>query len=422
MSKENSSPSKKSLVDSCVEDLRKLNFTENMSFVNFHIGMVAGKKKSELVKGVLSINKIGSNDVYLLPDDAIDVRKHGELMKNKSVKSMTAALKKKGQFRNVMVELTETLKDIYLDAVGNVIFEDYHLQLKDAVDRSILDEKIDTEEEVEQTYEHKNRSLQSITKDIVIPKYSGKTQNAEVWLRSFNAECNRLAIPENRRAEAMRLFLEKTPLDWFNGQWSLRSLDSWKDWSENFLESFADKGWHEITYALDYKYLSGSVSDYVIKKYCLLVDALPDMNEKMRTAVVVAGMPIELSSKIDRSFVDSQGKLLSEITKWEIKAGRERKNNSSKVYDNENEKGRRDEKNGYSNGRRKKACSWCEKRGFRGKYHPESICWNNPSHPDYREKLVRKNFSSNNNNNEGIKLSNSTELEQLISESVNSKN
>lgn len=210
-------------------------------------------------------------------------------------------------------------------------------------------------------------------------------------------------------------------LCYINGQWSLRSLDSWKDWSENFLESFADKGWQEITYALDFKYLSGSVSDYVIKKYCLLVDALPDMNEKMRTAVVVGGMPLSMSSKIDRSFVDSQGKLLSEITKWEVKAGREKRNNSNKTYDNENEKGRRDERNsGSNNNRKKRACSWCEKRGFREKYHPENICWNNPSHPDYREKLVKKNFSIR--NNEGIKVSNSTELEQLFSEAVNSKN
>ena len=40
----------------------------------------------------------------------------------------------------------------------------------------------------------------------------------------------------------------------------------WEIWKENFLETFAAKGWSPVLHALNYRSLNGSVLDYALKK------------------------------------------------------------------------------------------------------------------------------------------------------------
>ena len=84
---------------------------------------------------------------------------------------------KKGQFRNVIVRLEGELKDTYLDGEGNVFFGNFYLWKKNlgSSTKSVVTTQLVPVATIE-----KKRSLHSITKDMVCPKFVAKNQNAEV--------------------------------------------------------------------------------------------------------------------------------------------------------------------------------------------------------------------------------------------------
>lgn len=45
----------------------------------------------------------------------------------------------------------------------------------------------------------------------------------------------------------------------------------WSIWKNKFCESFANKGWNPVTYALQFKYKFGSLLDYTIKKRKIVI-------------------------------------------------------------------------------------------------------------------------------------------------------
>lgn len=117
----------------------------------------------------------------------------------------------------------------------------------------------------------------------------------------------------------MQLFLEDTPLEWFTSQWINNSNGSWENWSANFIEAFGDKGWNDIWFSINFKWLLGtSFLECVIKKNRLLVEFRPDMSENNRIVLIAVGLLREVREKVDKNYVTTQGRLLSEITKWEM--------------------------------------------------------------------------------------------------------
>ncbi len=273
-------------------------------------------------------------ETYYFPPEAQPITLHEVFSKVPTVARNIAAMNKRGQFCNLTIKLSDELQKIYVDEEGNVQFKEYFLQ---------SDEKPITQEQHVETVTDHGKTLQSVTKDMVLAKYVNRNQNAGVWLRTFNRECDRLSIIENRRAEAMRLFLEETPLEWFTSQWITNSDDdSWDNWSANFIEAFGDKGWNDIWFAVNFRWFLGtSFSEYVSKKNCLLVESLPDMNEKNRIALIAVGLPREVREKIDKNYVTTQGRLLSEVTKWESMSGSTNKGRRSVGQKEEGEKEKR---------------------------------------------------------------------------------
>jgi len=66
---------------------------------------------------------------------------------------------------------------------------------------------------------------------------------------------------------ALRLFLDDAGKDWFNSVIIRHTLNpEWKTWKDSYLQTFAEKGRSSVTYALNYKYFTGSILEYVIKK------------------------------------------------------------------------------------------------------------------------------------------------------------
>ncbi|KAK9884126.1 hypothetical protein WA026_005079 [Henosepilachna vigintioctopunctata] len=92
-----------------------------------------------------------------------------------------------------MNSLINELKDNYLDEENNVCFKGLYLDEAQAcVDPNPTALYIPKSE----TFE--NKSLHSVVKDMILDKFSGKNQNAKIFLELFVQECNRLRIGNSR--------------------------------------------------------------------------------------------------------------------------------------------------------------------------------------------------------------------------------
>lgn len=199
-------------------------------------------------------------------------------------------MKQRGQFWNLLVDLDETVTPIYINEHDNVQVKMYFMQQFESKDSKDFDKKMKMIEPVAR--EEKKKLLQLVTKDMILQKFTGRSQNTDVWLQTLNMECDQLEIEENRCPEVMRLFLEKSLLEWFNSAWTIYREENWNVWMANFTECFSDKGWNEVWSAVNFKWLQGSLySEYIIRENSLLLDALPNLNEKCCVALIIIGIP-----------------------------------------------------------------------------------------------------------------------------------
>ncbi|KAK0073283.1 hypothetical protein PV325_009979, partial [Microctonus aethiopoides] len=91
---------------------------------------------------------------------------------------------------------------------------------------------------------------------------------ADQWITVFEDECARFNIQEsNEKIGIFRLFMDKSSIDWYSSMLIKLSIDSeWALWKQKFCDTFANKGWSPITYALFFKYKDGSLLDFAMKK------------------------------------------------------------------------------------------------------------------------------------------------------------
>ena len=366
--------------------------------------------------------RLGNDHItYGFPVEVQHIKNHEKLCRIPTVHSNVKAMTQRGQYRLLKIKMDEELQEIYVDDHGNAKFRECFLEAQDPKE---LAERTKTEAEI-----NRSKPLVTLVKDMVLPKYSSKSKNAAVWIRSLNMECDRLGIMEGRRAEVMRIFMEKTPLEWFDAQWTAHYEDNWGRWTLNFMEAFGDKGWNEVFTASTWKWIPGTTyADYIIKKNSLLIDAIPDMSEKVRVYVTIVGLPREVRDKLEKSEMETLGKLLSEISKWEVSASES--NSYRNRGSNRNEEGRRSERNEKRNSNERdrngnkpknpdyRPCRLCEKKGRRERYHHVNECWFNPSSSNYRPHLDK---NKDKNTDKMIKVANNTEFQGLFDE-MDSKN
>lgn len=149
---------------------------------------------------------------------------------------------------------------------------------------------------------------------MVCTEFSGKKQNATVWLDIFQKEATRLTLPEYRFLEALRLFLEGPASDWHKICYRTVGLEgTWESWKTSFLENFDNKGWSEIVCAYSFSYLAGSFTDYDLKNIKLLLNVEPSLPEIVRINLVVVGLPANVRDRLDRSDIKNHGDLMAAL-------------------------------------------------------------------------------------------------------------
>lgn len=349
----------------------------------FHFIAEADTDSRTTVVKVKTIQLVAHPEIFLFPREQQTAVQHVKLFETAVVKGVVKSLKTRNKFRNIVITLTDELQSIYLDDEGNVVFHDYYLEEAQTT-------PLPGTQSIFPNPPPQDKPIHSIAKNIVIEKFNGEKNNAKVWLDLFIAECKRLEINENKFAEVLRLFLEGSALEWYMNFLRVNSLmHPWEFWNNSFTDTFAQISWAEIEYAYAFKYLNGSYLSFALKKRSLLIDVDPELTLASQINLIMISLPPFVKSKFFRKEFASMEDLMSKLRQLEPKINKLNKSESKQDTQLE-----------------KKACSYCEKLGFKNRFHPENLC-----------RLKIKEVKNNK-----IKIANNLECQEAVSACEDSKN
>jgi hypothetical protein len=314
----------------------------------------------------------GDTEIYVFPPELQSSDNHTELMATASARSARKSLTLRGNYRNPHITLTDTVAALYIDADGNPVFGGEMLAPLDDDDTSSMhSKKSSVPQDTSAVISPPTKSLSTILKDAVLEKFGSSTNNANMWIETFESECRRLEITSERFWEAIRPFLEGPAIDWFNAaRISLKTSPAWDRWRSSFLDAFATKGWSDARTSFNFRFIGGSLAEYALKKQSLLVNFNPKMDDATKIALIVAGLPLSVQERLERSEIDSVSKLLSKINSLERPVRPQFSSSSFPRTHNSN-------RTVYSTknlSRSNVPCPYCEKKGFPNLLHPETEC------------------------------------------------
>lgn len=331
--------------------------------------------KDEPKTNVLCITSIGTPDgrTYKIPHHCLDACYHEALAKTSAFAKVKKTLTQRGQTRRIWINITTDLAKIYMDEGGNLQFEDVYLEEEIDIRESTNVNINATEQPLIQLLEQllQKSSEQSavknvgkIAKEFTIEKFNGKNSNAGQWIGSFEKECDRFNITEDeKKIEILKSFMDKGAADWYSCTLLKLTLGAeWKDWKHNFCVTFTSKGWSPIRYAMSFKYQTGSLLDYTIKKEKLLLEVRKSIDNGTLIDLIAIGLPNFVTDRIDREKLKITEDLYNEIGKLEHlvskKSSDTKKNRASSKDTNE-----------------KTPCEICKDKGKGRRFHPEAECW-----------------------------------------------
>jgi len=345
----------------------------------FRFESVAMDTKTTVVQ-VKTIQLVGETEIFQFPRERQTKTQHERLFNHSVVQRVTKSLKTRNKFRNVIITLSDELKKIYLDEEGNVVFDGYYLE----------EVGVDPPSSGVPTLQAQEKSIHSIAKNMVIEKFNGGNRNAKTWLHLFIQECSRLDVREERCAEVLRLFLEDPAMDWYLNFLKTNSLDQpWEYWNNSFMDTFAEISWSEIAYVYTFKYLSGPLLNFTLKKRSLLIDADPDLAVNSQINLIVTALPPFIRSKLIKKDVKTVEDLMSRLRQLEPVTNKQNKG-EDKIRAQINNK----------------PCSNCEKLGFKSRFHPEKLC-----------RMKDREFKSD--RNDKIRIANNSEILSACEETKN---
>ncbi|XP_017466147.1 PREDICTED: uncharacterized protein LOC108359032 [Rhagoletis zephyria] len=319
---------------------------------------------------IMAITTITTSDdrVFKIPAEMQPASLHEQLINTPTYTKIKNTLKRRHQTRKVWINVTEDLAEIYMDDDGNMQFKDYFLEEIPPTNPTagISEESLSKVLEKLSADEYPN--LKKIAEKFVLEKFSAKNSNANQWMTIFESECDRFDIcKDEEKIEVLRLFLEKSCLDWYSSMLIKLSLASeWGKWKENFCGTYANKGWAASRYAISFRYKTGSLLDYALKKERLLLEIRKSIDTGTLIDLIAEVLPHYIADRIDREKVVNTEELYSEIRKLEHLVSRKTidRKNVSASYSKEKEAFEK-----------KKPCKICEKENRGTRYHTEATCW-----------------------------------------------
>lgn len=290
----------------------------------------AVKSAADGKSNIICITSIGTptGQVFSIPDECQPASLHQVITKTSNYAKVRKTLNTRHQTRKIWITLTDEISKIYLDEGENLQFNDFYLEemienLQE--DKSLSSSSNRTLEKLlEKLLEEKQtnpetQNLGKISKDFMIEKFNGRNANAHQWIKSFNKECERFHIKEDhKKIEILKNFLEYAGIDWYSCSLIKFTVESeWNKWEKNFCDTFGNKGWSPIRYALSFKYQMGSLLDYALKKEKILLEVRKSIDTGTLIDLIAAGLPNYLTDKIDRENLQETEDLYNELGKLE---------------------------------------------------------------------------------------------------------
>lgn len=353
--------------------------------------MEEGKLFVHIVKkddAVFEIAGLSENKILwcILPSEYQNIKSHKILLSKSTIKGAINAIKPINGFRKVGLKIDEDLKKEYFDEEDNLCFKNLPLEemnsMSDATTQSTSSEEGNVLKERIKELENKlslseESSLHLVEKKFLLEKFE-KKQNAAEWIEQFEGECKRHRINNIKKIEALRFFLDGSSKDWYESNLKKIGLVNWDEWKSSFLIIFVDKGWINVRKAFNYKYLGGSLVDYVLTKERLCLEAEKNATVLSRINLIVVGLPLEIQDELDRETITTMEKLVTELAKLEgsVRTKKKVASNTSSNIKTENFKGRSEEQKKKISETFKKPCYMCEGLGWRNRFHPTTECRN----------------------------------------------
>ncbi|CAH2098983.1 unnamed protein product [Euphydryas editha] len=342
-----------------------------MARLQFEVELAADEDPKN---NIITIKSITTEEgiTYLIPPCFQAAKHHLQLTKLPEFLKIKRTLQRRGHNRKVWISMPSDVLELYKDNTGNIVFNDYLLQeITQTTSKSTTDEKLleilEKLSDKSNIKKEKDNNSSKLTEKFVLKKFDNKITNAKQWLQCFESECIRFDLNcDTEKISALRLFLNDSESDWYESMLIKHGLNSqWEIWKVSFLDTFADKSWSSVIYALTYKHLNGSLLEYALKKERLLLEYNSDIDNRTLTDLIVAGLPTNLRSKLDRQEMANPTLLFSALRMHENQNNNIQKKIMEKKSSTKSE----------AEWRKKTPCQICYKIGKKNRFHSEDLCW-----------------------------------------------
>ncbi|XP_022826022.1 uncharacterized protein LOC111356020 [Spodoptera litura] len=347
-----------------------------MDKLRFEFVIKAGEDPKSNIICITSITN-SNGSTFSIPEQLQPAKLHDAVIKTQAFQKVRNTLQKRHDKRQIWISVTPEISDGYLDEDGNMQFKNYFLEetrqetCKQTSTTSISEEALTT---ILENFtgimkdKSKPHNIRKLTEKFIIDKFTMKTSNATQWMNIFETECTRLGIEEDTmKIEALRLFLEDACLDWYSSMLIKYTVNSdWFTWKQNFCETYADKGWSPIRYAILFRYRQGSLLEYAVKKERLLLEVNKSIDSSILIDLIATGLPNFITDKIERDNLKDTKDLFNNIRSLEHLVNK--KNIGDKKIKVFESKIRVKDSS-------VKPCRICEQENKGNRYHPESACW-----------------------------------------------
>lgn len=337
------------------------------------------KASSDPKTNVICVTTVTDTDdrTFSIPEKLQPVAGHDVIKTTPAFEKVKNTLLKRYDKRQVWISGAE-VRSSYMDGDGNMEFKGFLLeevtcQVRQGSSRAEISDETITKilESLEaKKQEYRPRSMKNMTENMVVEKFTKKTSNAGQWMDSFEAECTRVGVDEDiKKIEALRLFVEDSCLDWYSSMLIKHSIASrWTIWKDSFCETFADKGWSPVRYAIFFSYKQGSLLEYALRKERLLLEINKSMDKATLVDLIATGLPSFVVEEIDRENLKETEDLFNCIRSLEHLVNRRSLEKKTVSFENKGKVGK-GKSTTYA------PCRICEKENQGIRYHPEALCW-----------------------------------------------
>ena len=311
---------------------------------------------------------------YSITGPARDLSRHTDLIKlsaiSNTVESLKAIQKETGK-RNVRITLSATLKSKYYDEDDNLRIGDSYFE-ESFRESSFNDESSQNTDLMDQI---RDLQLQLASKDlernIKVENFNGK-QDATDWFNDFESELKKYHIDKlDTKLRILKSSLDSNVIDWYCTNVKILKDKPFEDWRNSFIDIFGKKSWSNSRKAIEFRYLSGSLVEYGLRKRRMLIDDDPRISDSTVSRLIVCGLPNYIEKLIDFDKATSSEMLLAEFGK--LSSIHERKSFNIRDSKPKNEVNRN-------------PCENCLELFNKKRMHPESACFFKD------DTRLRKNF------------------------------